>query len=80
MYKQTSEEWAQLVFGKADLGDPRRTRRLTLLANDMASNASSSIVKACDNPAKLKALIALLEMIIYAQKILPTPVFHKPVR
>ena len=36
MYNQTPEEWAQLVFGNADLGDPRRTRRLTQLANDMA--------------------------------------------
>ena len=55
MYNQTPEEWAQLVFGNADLGDPRRTRRLTQLANDMASNAGSSIVKASETPAKIEA-------------------------
>ena len=52
MYNQTPEEWAQLVFGNADLGDPRRTRRLTQLANDMASNAGSSIVKASETPCE----------------------------
>jgi len=55
MHNQTSEEWAHIVFGKADLGDPRRTRRLTQLANDMASNAGYSLVKASDTPAKIEA-------------------------
>lgn len=55
MHNQTSEEWAHIVFGKADLGDPRRTRRLTQLANDMASNAGCSIVKASESPAKIEA-------------------------
>ena len=55
MYNQTPEEWAHLVFGNADLGDPRRTQRLTQLANDMASNVGSSIVKASDTPAKIEA-------------------------
>jgi hypothetical protein len=55
MYNQTPEEWAHLVFGNADLGDPRRTQRLTQLANHMASNVGSSIVKASDTPAKIEA-------------------------
>ncbi|HDY91046.1 MAG TPA: hypothetical protein ENH67_18025, partial [Pseudoalteromonas sp.] len=45
MHTNTSEEWAQLIFGNANLGDPRRTRRLAVLASDMAENADSSIVK-----------------------------------
>ena len=55
MHTNTSEEWAQLIFGNANLGDPRRTRRLALLASDMAENADSSIVKASDTPAKIEA-------------------------
>ena len=55
MHINTSEEWAQLIFGNANLGDPRRTRRLALLASDMAENADSSIVKASDTPAKIEA-------------------------
>ena len=55
MHSTNPEDWANLIFSKADLGDPRRTRRLTQLANDMASNAGSSIVKACDSPAKIEA-------------------------
>jgi len=49
------EKWAKFIFGNANLGDPRRTRRLTQLANDMAGNAGHSIVKACDNPAAIEA-------------------------
>lgn len=55
MQDQTPEEWAHIVFGHANLGDPRRTKRLTQLANDMASNAGSSIVKASETPAKIEA-------------------------
>ncbi len=55
MYNKTSENWANLIFGNANLGDPRRTRRLTQLANDMASNAGNSIVKASETPAKIEA-------------------------
>ena len=55
MHTNTSQKWAQLIFGNANLGDPRRTRRLALLASDMAENAGSSIVKASDTPAKVEA-------------------------
>ena len=50
-----SSEWAQLVFGQANLGDPRRTKRLVQLSTDLAENASSSIVKACYSSAKIEA-------------------------
>ena len=50
-----TKKWAEFIFGQADLGDTRRTKRLTLLANDMASNTGCSIVKSCDSPAKIEA-------------------------
>ena len=50
------KEWAEFIFGQADLGDPRRTRRLTQLANDMADNTGHSIVKASDSPAAIEAV------------------------
>lgn len=80
MHINTSEEWAQLIFGNANLGDPRRTRRLALLASDMAENADSSIVKASDTPAKLKPLIVSLEMRKYPLKRLPIRGSHKRVK
>ena len=45
MYNPEATQWAQLVFGQANLNDPRRTKRLVQLTSDMAENASSSIVK-----------------------------------
>ena len=47
-------QWAQLVFGQANLDDPRRTKRLVQLTSDMAENASSSILKACGTSGKIE--------------------------
>lgn len=55
MYNPETAQWAQLIFGQANLGDPRRTKRLVQLTSDMAENASSSIVKACNSSAKIEA-------------------------
>jgi len=55
MYNTETAQWAQLIFGQANLGDPRRTKRLVQLTSDMAENASSSIVKACSSSAKIEA-------------------------
>ena len=54
MYIPEASEWAQLIFGQANLGDPRRTKRLVQLTTDMAENASSSIVKACHSSSKIE--------------------------
>ncbi|MFT6506555.1 MAG: hypothetical protein ACJAUK_000635 [Colwellia polaris] len=54
MYNPEATQWAQLVFGQANLNDPRRTKRLVQLTSDMAENASSSIVKACGTSAKIE--------------------------
>ena len=48
-------EWAKLVFGNTDLGDQRRTKRLTKLAESMAKNAGESVVKASGDPASIEA-------------------------
>ncbi len=55
MYNPEATQWAQLIFGQTNLGDPRRTKRLVQLASDMAQNASSSIVQACGSPDKIEA-------------------------
>jgi len=55
MYNPDTAKWAQLIFGQANLGDPRRTKRLVQLTSDLAENVSSSIVKACSSSAKIEA-------------------------
>lgn len=40
--------WAQEVFGKSELGDKRRTKRLVKVAAQMASDAGGSPSRACD--------------------------------
>lgn len=55
MINLNTAEWAQLIFGNADLGDPRRTKRLTKLAASMAQNAGESVVKASGDPASIEA-------------------------
>lgn len=55
MSNLNTTEWAQLIFGNADLGDPRRTKRLTKLATSMAQNAGESVVKASGDPASIEA-------------------------
>ena len=55
MFENDTEKWAKLVFGNAELGDPRRTKRLVQLSSDLANGASSSIVKSCDTSAKIEA-------------------------
>lgn len=55
MQNLNSTQWANMIFGQADLGDPRRTRRLTQLASDLSNSVGTSIVKACDSPASVEA-------------------------
>jgi hypothetical protein len=54
MYNPNTQEWAQIIFGQANLGDPRRTKRLVQLTTDMAENSSSSIPEACDTNGKVE--------------------------
>lgn len=51
MFNTNHNEWANLIFGNADLGDPRRTVRLVKVASDIAANTGCSIAAACDDSA-----------------------------
>ncbi len=54
MFNTDSRQWAAHLFGKAELGDPRRTKRLVKLAGDMAKQTGSSVVKASGDPASIE--------------------------
>lgn len=54
MFISDSKEWAALLFGRAQLGDPRRTNRLVKLAGDMAHNARSSVCSSSEDPASIE--------------------------
>ena len=48
--------WAEVEFGNADLGDPRRTRRLIEIATARAQRPSVSLPQCFENKAALKAM------------------------
>lgn len=48
------KEWAELIFSRAQLGDPRRTNRLVKLAGDMASSAGKAVCQASEDPASIE--------------------------
>jgi hypothetical protein len=52
--------WAQTVFGKAQLGDRRRTQRLIDLAAAKAENAPASLPKAMETPANTEGAYRFL--------------------
>ncbi|WP_261826229.1 IS4 family transposase [Vibrio breoganii] len=54
MFTSNSEHWAEFIFGRAQLGDPRRTNRLVKVASDLAKNAGKSVSRSCDNPASIE--------------------------
>lgn len=54
MLIKDTEEWASNLFGHANLGDERRTKRLVKLNHLMASNSGSSIVKASGTQAAIE--------------------------
>lgn len=50
-----SARWAEEEFGRAELGDVRRTRRLQQMGTAMAEHASSSLSEVCEDWAEQKA-------------------------
>jgi hypothetical protein len=46
---QQAEDWAVETFGAAELGDPRRTDRLILVASALAANPSASLPHALES-------------------------------
>lgn len=53
--REDQAEWAMTEFAAAELGDPRRTRRLIDLATALGDRPSASLPDACADPARLKA-------------------------
>lgn len=45
--KSETEQWAQELFGQAELGDRRRTRRLVKIATDLARDKGATVPQAC---------------------------------
>lgn len=54
IFNTNHREWANLIFGNANLGDPRRTGRLVEVASDLAANTGSSIPVACNDTAAIE--------------------------
>lgn len=52
--------WAQRIFGLANLGDVRRTRRLVTLASSLAQHAGLSIVKSSQSTAEVEGAYRLM--------------------
>ena len=54
MLTETSEQWAKEQFGHAELGDPRRTRRLVLLASSIAQSPGNAVSNLSLSPAEME--------------------------
>lgn len=52
--------WANDIFGSAELGDLRRTRRLVTLASSLAQHTGLSIVKSSRSPADVEGAYRLM--------------------
>jgi hypothetical protein len=57
----TAPEWAQAEFALTDLGDARRTRRLTRVASALAQCPSGTLTQACPEWKELKAAYRLFD-------------------
>jgi len=54
MLIKDTEQWANELFGHADLGDKRRTERLVKLGHQIATHTGSSIVKAAGDQTSIE--------------------------
>ena len=56
-----SWDWAEEEFGRAELGDARRAKRLLIVARDVYDRPQANIPQACQSRAKTKAAYRLFE-------------------
>ncbi len=49
--KAQDKRWARELFGQAELGDQRRTKRLVKLATDLAHDKGATVPQACGKEA-----------------------------
>lgn len=69
----SSASWAEETFGKAELGDPRRTARAVKIAGQLAANPGASIPKLAGSRAQAKAVYRFFNMLAATLKGLCTP-------
>lgn len=60
MHFPTPLHWAKSLFGHANLGDQRRTKRLVKVAADLAQHTGKSLVKSCHSPADIEGAYRLI--------------------
>ena len=58
---QSTSEWAQMNFGKCELGDKRRTERMVQVAGEFANNPSASLPNQIEKWGDLKAAYRLFD-------------------
>ncbi len=54
MFIKNTEQWAEEIFGNADLGDNRRTKRLVKLSSQLATHTGASVVQAAGDTASIE--------------------------
>ena len=65
--------WAHDVFGLADLGDARRTKRLLKVATTLAAKPLDSLCQACDTLSEIKGAYRLIANKKITSEMLITP-------
>src|ERR1700730_4554603 len=70
---QQAEEWAVATFGAADLGDPRRTDRLILVASALAANPAASLPHALETWGETQGAYRLLSLDAYSYQDILVP-------
>ena len=58
---QSTARWAEEEFGRAKLGDRRRTRRLVALASEVARRPAGTVTRTCRSTASREGAFRLLE-------------------
>ena len=58
---QSIVRWAEEEFGRAELGDRRRTRRLVALAAEVGTRPAGTVTRACRSTASREGAFRLLE-------------------
>lgn len=67
-----TQVWAEEQFGHAELGDPRRTRRLVRLAAEVVKRPSGIVSRACGTSASREGAFRLLE----SSRVRPTAILE----
>ncbi len=58
---RSARKWAEEEFGDAELGDVRRTRRLVMLASEIAEKPAGTVTRSCASSASREGAFRFLE-------------------